>query len=74
MSAEKWENFNCLHPNVVASLKSASFSSPTLIQSELYNNYKYYSDFLVASQTGSGKTLAFAAPIVSDLLSFSSKA
>jgi superfamily II DNA/RNA helicase len=39
----------------------------------VYENYKHYYDFLIASQTGSGKTLSFAAPIVSDLISLSEK-
>lgn len=34
----------------------------------MFENYRHYYDFLIASQTGSGKTLAFAAPIVSELV------
>lgn len=61
----KWEDYNCLHPTLVANLYSKNLTNPTSIQSEVFENYKHYYDFLVASQTGSGKTLAFAAPIIS---------
>ena len=47
---------------------------PTAIQAEVFQNYKHYYDFLIASQTGSGKTLAFAAPIISDILTLAKKA
>ena len=36
----------------------------------MLDNYKYYYDFLLASQTGSGKTLAFGIPIISDILNY----
>ena len=73
MEAENWEEYPCLHPNVVCTLQNAGYERPTTIQSEVFQNYKHYFDFLIASQTGSGKTLSFAAPIVSDLLALSAK-
>lgn len=70
---QKWEEYSCLHPNIVSTLYNQGFDNPTLIQAEVFQNYRHYYDFLIASQTGSGKTLAFAAPIVSDLCNLSDK-
>ena len=66
---EMWTKYNIVHPAVAALLSDKlKFHQPTDIQREVFENYKHYYDFLLASQTGSGKTLAFAIPIVSELL------
>ncbi len=44
------------------------FFQPTDIQSSVLEVYRYYNDFILASQTGSGKTLAFGIPIISEIL------
>ena len=64
-----WAKYDIVHPAVAALLtEQLKFQQPTDIQKEVFENYKHYYDFLLASQTGSGKTLAFAIPIVSELL------
>jgi len=64
-----WTKYNIVHPAVAQLLtEQLKFQQPTDIQREVFDSYKYYYDFLLASQTGSGKTLAFAIPIVSELL------
>ena len=73
METQNWEDFTCLHPTVITTLQEQGFQTPTQIQTEVFNNYKHYFDFLIASQTGSGKTLSFAAPIVSELLTLEKK-
>lgn len=62
-----------MNSQLIKTLYTYGFQNPTAIQTEVYQNYKHYYDFLIASQTGSGKTLAFAAPIISDLLNFSER-
>jgi|JI10StandDraft_1071094.scaffolds.fasta_scaffold1115228_2 superfamily II DNA/RNA helicase len=63
-----WSDYQCLHPEVIAALTKNHLQRPTRIQTELFEHYPHYHDFLVAAQTGSGKTLAFAAPILSELI------
>ena len=65
MNTESWEQYPCIHPQIIQILHNKGLDKPTNIQAEVFQNYKHFYDFLIASQTGSGKTIAFAAPIVS---------
>lgn len=73
MNTENWEEYPCLHPQIIKTLYEQGYEKPTNIQAEVLQNYKHFYDFLIASQTGSGKTISFAAPIVSELLNLSGK-
>lgn len=67
-SSLRWQDFPCLHADLVASLVRHRLARPTRVQTELFAQYPLAHDFLIAAQTGSGKTLAFSAPILSELV------
>ena len=63
---KSFENLK-LEPQIVASLHSVGFDSPTEIQERAIPALLNKSDLVGLSQTGTGKTLAFLLPIIQDM-------
>ncbi|KAJ7598923.1 ATP-dependent RNA helicase [Mycena floridula] len=64
----EWHLFS-LHPQLLQSLHSQGFSSPTPIQAAAIPFAAKGRDVIGIAQTGSGKTLAYGLPILNHLLS-----
>lgn len=64
-----WDHSISLHNQIVSSLKSLGFNSPTPIQAiSIPMILAGHSDVVGSAETGSGKTLAFGLPILHSLL------
>jgi len=56
-----------IRKELLKAISRKGFSSPTLVQQKVLENYRDDSDLIVRAKTGSGKTLAFLLPLLRDI-------